>query len=218
MKKQQIIKKAAKFVKSRLSSESSGHGWWHTWRVWQMAKKIAKKEKANLFIVEIAALFHDVADWKFQSEHDDSIGALIAKEWLEKFDIDSKIISQICNIIKNVSFKGAKVKDKLKTIEGKVVQDADRLDAMGTMGIARTFAYGGSSGREIYNPNKKPKKHKTFEEYKASKSPSINHFYEKLLLLRNRMNTKTGRKIAEKRHKFLKIYLKEFFNEWEGKS
>lgn len=183
-----------------------------------MAKKIGKEEGADLFVVELASLLHDIADWKFQDGGDDSVGAMIAKEWLEKFNVDSKIISHICDIIVGVSFKGAGVEDKLNSIEGKVVQDADRLDAMGAMGISRCFAYGGSKSREIYNPEKKPHMHKSFEEYKKSDSPSINHFYEKLLLLKDRMNTKTGKLIAKERHEFMESYLGRFFKEWEGKS
>jgi uncharacterized protein len=211
-----IIKKTEKFVKDKLYGEGTGHDWWHTLRVWQMAKKIGKEEKADLFIVELASLLHDIADWKFQ-DGDDSVGAMIAKEWLEKFNVDSRTISHICDIIIGVSFKGARVKDNLDSIEGKVVQDADRLDAMGAIGISRCFAYGGSKKRQIYDPNIKPKMHKSFEEYKKSESSSINHFREKLFLLKDRMNTKTGKKIAKKRHKFMERYLDIFFKEWDGK-
>lgn len=218
MKKEEIIKKTEKFVKNKLYKEGTGHDWWHSLRVWQMAKKIGRKESADLFIVELAALLHDIADWKFQDGSDDSVGAMIAKEWLEKFNVDDKVISHICKIIIGISFKGAEVRDKLDSIEAKVVQDADRLDAMGAMGISRCFAYGGSKGRQIYDPNTKPKIHKSFEEYKKSDSPSINHFYEKLLLLKGRMNTKTGKLISEERHKFMENYLDRFFKEWEGRA
>jgi len=218
MDKQEIIEKTEKFVKDKLYGEGTGHDWWHTLRVWQVAKKIGKEEGADLFIVELASLLHDIADWKFQDGGDDSVGAMIAKEWLEKFNVDGKTISHICDIVVGVSFKGAEVKDKLHSIEGKVVQDADRLDAMGAMGISRCFAYGGSKGRPIYDPNTKPTMHQSFEEYKQSNSPSINHFYEKLLLLKDRMNTKIGKAIAEERHKFMESYLDRFFKEWEGKS
>jgi len=217
MKKEEIIKKTEKFVKSKLYGEESGHDWWHTYRVWQTAKKIGKKEGADLFVVELAALLHDVADWKFQDGADDSIGAMLAKEWLEKFNVNPKTISHICKIIIEISFKGARVKDKVSSIEGKVVQDADRLDAIGAMGIARCFAYGGSKERQIYDPTIKPKMHKSFEEYKKSESSSINHFYEKLLFLKDRMNTNAGKRIAKERHKFMKQFLDRFFQEWEGK-
>ena len=217
MNKQEVIEKTEKFVKDKLYGEGTGHDWWHTLRVWQIAKKIGKEEGADLFVIEIASLLHDIADWKFQDGGDDSVGAMIAKEWLEKFNVDDKIISYVCEIIIGVSFKGAGVKDKLNSIEGKVVQDADRLDAIGAMGISRCFAYGGSKARQIYDPTIKPKMHKSFEEYKKG-SPSINHFYEKLLLLKDRMNTKIGKAIAEERHKFMESYLDRFFKEWEGKS
>jgi len=217
MEKAEIIEKTEKFVKTKLYGEGSGHDWWHTWRVWQMAKRIGKKEKADLFIIELASLLHDIADWKFQDRHNDLINIMIAKKWLEGLKLDPKIISNVCQIIKTMTFKGALVKDRTKSIEAKVVQDADRLDAMGAMGIARTFAYGGFKGRQMYDPDIKPKMHKSFKEYKDNKSPSINHFYEKLLFLKSRINTKTGKQLAEHRHNFMKKYLKEFFQEWKGK-
>lgn len=216
MDEQEIIKKTSEFVKNKLYGEGTGHDWWHILRVWQMAKHIGKKENADLFVVELAALLHDIADWKFQEGGDDSIGAMIAKEWLEKFEVEDKAISHICDIIVGISFKGAEVKDKLGSIEGKVVQDADRLDAIGAIGIARCFAYGGSKERQIYDPNIKPGAHKSFAEYKKSNSPSINHFYEKLLLLKDRMNTQTGKLIAKDRHQFMENYLDRFFKEWKG--
>lgn len=218
MEKEEIIEKTRKFVRDKLHGEGSGHDWWHVFRVWQIAKKIGEKENANLFTIELAALLHDIADWKFQEGGDDSIGAMIAKEWLEKFNVDKKIISHICNIIVGISFKGAGVKDKLESIEGKIVQDADRLDGIGAMGISRCFAYGGSKGRPIYDPNIKPEMHESFEEYKKGDGPSINHFYEKLFLLKDRMNTKAGKLMAEERHKFMENYLDRFFKEWEGKA
>ncbi len=170
-----------------------------------------------MFIVEIAALLHDIADWKFQKDRDISVGAMVAKEWLESLGADQKAITHITEIVKNISFKGAGVKDTLASIEGKVVQDADRLDAMGAIGIARTFTHGGYLGRSIYDPNIKPKKHKTFEEYKHDDRSGINHFYEKLLFLKDRMHTKTGKRLAERRHQFMKDYLNQFFAEWEGR-
>jgi uncharacterized protein len=142
---------------------------------------------------------------------------MAAKEWLEKLGVDPETTSRICKIIKSVSFKGAEVKDKAESLEAKVVQDADRLDALGAIGIARCFAYGGSKGRQIYDPNIKPIIHKSFKEFAENISPSITHFYEKLLLLKDRMKTKTGRVLAKRRHKFMELYLQEFFREWEGK-
>lgn len=179
-----------------------------------MAKKIAKREGGDLFIIELAALLHDIADWKFYNG-DTKAGSKKAKTLLKNLGVDDKTIKYICHIIDNISFKGAGVKNKIKTREGKIVQDADRLDVIGAIGIARTFAYGGHKGREIYNPEIKPKLHKSFKAYKDAKTTSINHFFEKLLLLKNRLNTKTARKIAEKRHKFLENYLKQFFKEWK---
>ncbi|MCW1296805.1 MAG: HD domain-containing protein [Candidatus Parvarchaeota archaeon] len=208
-----IIKKTAEFVKKKLSSEPTGHDWWHTYRVWKMALKIAKYEQGvDLFVVQIAALLHDIEDWKFNDT-----GLKLTKRWLRRMNIDEKKISQICEIIKNISFKGAFVKSKVSTKEGMIVQDADRLDAIGAIGIARTFAYGGHKGVEIYNPKIKPKKHKSFVAYKRSRSPTINHFYEKLLLLKNMMNTKTAKKVAIERHKFMKKFLHQFFREWNLK-
>lgn len=145
------------------------------------------------------------------------VGIKKAKILLKSFDVDEEIINQVCYIIDNISFKGAKVKNSMTTKEGKIVQDADKLDAIGAIGIARAFAYGGKAGREIYNPDIKPEIHSSFEEYKNSKGTSVNHFYEKLLLLKDKMNTKTGKKLAMKRHKIMQDYLKEFFKEWEVK-
>lgn len=187
-----------------------------SWRVWKISKEIAKKEGGDLFVIELAVLLHDIADWKFYGGNI-KIGSEKAKSLLKKLRVDDKTIKHIRHIIDNISFKGAKVKNRIKTKEGKIVQDADRLDAIGAIGIARTFACGAYKGREIYNPDIKPKLHKSFKEYKSSKSTSINHFYEKLLLLKNRLNTKTAKKIAQKRHEFLEGYLRQFFKEWEVK-
>lgn len=209
----EIIQKTATYVKKTMPKEGS-HDWWHVYRVWKTATSIAKKEGADLFVVQLAALLHDIADWKFHGG-DEAIGPALAKQWLEKLHVDKDIISHVCRIIKDMPFKGAAVESRMKTLEGAVVQDADRLDAMGAIGIARTFAYSGYKGREIYNPSIKPKAHKTFAQYKDSKAPTINHFYEKLLLLKDRMNTKTAKRIAEKRHKFMEQFLKNFFEEWK---
>jgi len=207
-----IIEKTSDYVRKKLGGEVTGHDWWHVYRVWKTAKYIARREKADLFVVQLAALLHDIADWKFHSGSE-TIGQRLAQEWLEKLHVDKAIISHVCEIIKEMSFKGAGVKSKMRTLEGMAVQDADRLDAIGAIGIARTFAYGGHKGREIYNPNIKPQRHTTFEQYKNSKGPTINHFYEKLLLLKGRMNTKTAKRIAEKRHKFMEQFLERFFRE-----
>jgi len=235
MTKKQIIALTAEYVKTLLSGEGSGHDWWHVYRVWKNAIHIGKQENADMFVVELAALLHDIADWKFHDGNEE-IGPQKAREWLEKMasqDMDSeedcakkniteeivseKVISHVCSIIKNISFKGAGVTNKIDTLEGMVVQDADRLDAIGAIGISRTFAYGGSTGREIYNPEIPPQKHNTFEKYKSSKGPTINHFYEKLLLLKDLMNTPTAKRIAQKRHKVMETFLEQFYKEWEGK-
>jgi uncharacterized protein len=226
MTNEQIILQTAEHIKARLSGEGSGHDWWHVYRVWKNAIYIGKREHANMLVVELAALLHDIADWKFNDGNQD-VGPQMAREWLEKMstqvmaceeDCAQKVISHVCSIISNISFKGAGVANKIDTLEGMVVQDADRLDAMGAIGISRAFAYGGSVGREICNPEIPPEKHDTFEQYKSSKGPSINHFYEKLLLLKDMMNTPTARKIAQKRHEVMVNFLDQFFREWEGRA
>lgn len=214
MNKQQIIQNTVDFVKEKLSGEGTGHGWWHIQRVWNNAKHIAEGEDADLFIVELAALLHDIADWKF---HDEEAGPRITREWLKSQQVDEQTVERVTSIVKNISFKGAKVENKITSKEGLIVQDADRLDALGAIGIARAFAYGGSKGREIYNPNIKPTLHKTSEDYKKGGTHTINHFYEKLLLLKDMMNTETGKKLAQERHAFLQLYLDTFYEEWEGK-
>jgi len=213
MDKQNLIKQTAKFVEEQMKGEGSGHDWWHVWRVWQLSKKIGKKEKANLLVVEIAALLHDISDWKF-NDGDLTIGGRVATKWLKKIKASESLIKEVVDILNKCSFKGSYVKDDVLSLEGQIVQDADRLDAIGAIGIARTFAYGGHQQREIYNPKIKVKMSKNFKEYQKSGETTINHFYEKLLLVKNRMNTQTGKKIAQKRHKFLEVYLKEFFDEW----
>lgn len=219
-----MIKQISGYLKKDLSEERTGHDWWHTYRVWNLALQIAKEEKdADLFIVQLGALLHDVADWKFHSG-DEKEGSKVVRELLEKMGADEKTIQHVCDIVVNVSFKGAGVKAKImKTKEGMIVQDADRLDALGAIAVARTFTYGGFMGRTIHNPNIKPKFHKTFKSYKdesttsIKKTTSINHFHEKLLLLKELMNTKTAKKIADGRHEFMEKYLKEFYEEWDGK-
>lgn len=215
MNKTRIIQQTADYIRERLSGEGSGHDWWHVYRVWKNAIHIADSEHADLFVVELAALLHDIADWKFHDGNDD-IGPRLAREWLKKLMTDEIVILHVCQIIKDISFKGSGVSAPMKTIEGMVVQDADRLDAIGAIGIARTFAYGGSKGREMYNPEINPENHETFEQYKKSQGPTINHFYEKLLLLKDLMNTAAAKQIAEHRHRIMEEFLIEFFKEWEG--
>ncbi|HUC89124.1 MAG TPA: HD domain-containing protein [Candidatus Paceibacterota bacterium] len=213
MKKNIVINKTEEFVKNTMKGDP-GHDWSHVNRVRNMALYLGKQEKADLFIVELASILHDVADHKFYGG-DDKIGSKTASQWLNKIKIDKKIIEQICYIIDEVSFKGAGVKYNMKTIEGKVVQDADKLDAIGAIGVARTFSYGGHFDVPMYVPEKKPIFHTSFAQYKKNSASTINHFYEKLLLLKDRMHTKSARKIAIERHKFMEFYLKEFFKEWK---
>lgn len=185
------------------------------YRVWQLAKRISKQEKdADMFVVELGALLHDIADWKFHE--DEEAGPQAARAWLETLEVDEAVIAHIEDIIRNVSFKGAKVKNKLETIEGQIVHDADKLDAIGAIGIARAFAYGGATGASMYVPERGAVHHTTFEDYKNDKTGTINHFYDKLLLLKDRMFTQTGKDLAIQRHAVLEQYLKEFHAEWEG--
>lgn len=216
MNKSLIIDKTREYVKSRLEGEASGHDWWHIVRVCNTAEYIAEKEHADIFVVQLAALLHDIADWKFNGGSVD-VGADMAGKWLESLQVPQDIVNKVKKIVRTISFKGGTADSRQDTIEGKAVQDADRLDAIGAIGIARTFAYGGFKGREMYNPEVKPKTYKDFEEYKKSTGTTINHFYEKLLLLKDLMNTETGKAIAEERHAFMEMYLNQFFREWDCK-
>jgi len=212
----QVIQKTKDHVEKLFRSEGTGHDWWHMYRVWKLAKHIAAKEpKADTFIVELGALLHDIADWKF-NDGDMEAGPRTARTWLESLEVDNEIIIKIEDIVRNVSFKGAHVKQDMKSLEGRIVSDADKLDAMGAIGIARTFAYGGAHDTPIYDPDIKPVQHKTFEEYKNSKSHTINHFYEKLLLLKDKLYTQTAKAMADHRHEVMEAYLNEFYEEWEG--
>jgi uncharacterized protein len=213
---QAIIGKTAEHVRAKFSGESSGHDWWHVHRVWKTAVRIGTSEKADLFVVELAALLHDIADWKFHNG-DIAAGPLAARAWLENLGVEESVIGHVCQIIQDISFKGEGVPTPMRSREGMVVQDADRLDAMGAIGIARAFAYGGYKQREIFDPAVPLKHHATFEEYRSTTGTTINHFYEKLLLLKSLMNTSAGKTMAEKRHAFMQHYLERFFLEWEGK-
>ncbi len=211
MEKVLVLSKTEDFVKSLLESDPSGHDWWHIQRVRGMALKIAKSEGADLFLVELSAMLHDIDDWKL-SENEG--GQPKAKLWLQSLDIKEDIINRVCSIIEGVSFQGAGVGTETNDLECKVLQDADRLDAIGAIGIARAFAYGGSRGRKIYDPEIQPVLHTDFDHYKKSIGTTVNHFYEKLLLLKDRMQTPTGRKIAEQRHEFMVRFLDQFYMEW----
>src|SRR5574342_733852 len=207
MDKGEILKQTEAYVRKTLEGEGSGHDWWHIDCVRKTALYIAKQERADIYVVELAALLHDIADWKFTGG-DDDVGPRVAKEWLLKTGAGEEVAEHVCHIIKDMSFKGAGVKTPMHTMEGKIVQDADRLQALGAIGVARCFAYGGSKGREIYSPDIKPTMHQSFEQYKTAKGTSLNHFYEKLLLLKDRMNTAADNKLPEERHVYMEQFLK----------
>ena len=215
MNKETVIQKTIDFVKEVLSEAEGGHDWWHIYRVWKLSKHIAQTENVDMFIVELGALLHDIADSKFH-DGDEKIGPRKAREFLSSLNVEENIIIHVENIISNISFKGGNHTQKFKSLELDVIQDADRLDAVGAIGIARTFNYGGHKNREIYNPEIKPNLNMSKEEYKNSNAPTLNHFYEKLLLLKDRMNTNTGKSMAEHRHKFMEQFLDEFYKEWNG--
>ena len=211
----EIIARTADHVKTVLAYEGTGHDWWHIHRVWQIAKRIGQAERADLRVVELAALLHDIADWKAH-DGDSDIGPKQAGDWLASLQVDVGVIEHVCRIIANISFKGAKVEQPVLSLEGQAVQDADRLDAIGAIGIARAFAYGGGLGRLIHDPTCKPIKHDSAEAYLNTNGTTVNHFYEKLLLLKDRMNTATGRTLAAGRHQFMADFLERFYAEWEG--
>lgn len=215
MTQEAIIQQTADYVKRTLKDAEGGHDWWHIYRVWKTARHIAKTEKVDILIVELGALLHDIADSKFH-EGDEEIGPGTARRFLQNLNVEPAVIIHVENIIRNISFKGGRHKHFFTSSELDVVQDADRLDALGAIGIARTFNYGGFRNREIYNPDIKPNLNMTKEEYKSSTAPSLNHFYEKLLLLKDRMNTLTGKRMAEERHAFMETFLQQFYKEWEG--
>lgn len=204
------------FVKDKLQNAEGGHDWFHIERVYKNAVKIAQNEdNCNLEIVKLGALLHDIADSKFHNG-DETVGPKVAKEFLEQEGASKDTIEHVVAIIENISFKGGNFNQNFTSKELEVVQDADRLDAIGAIGIARTFNYGGFKNRSLYDPNISPKLNMSKEEYKKSDAPTINHFYEKLLLLKDKMNTETGKKLAESRHKFMEQFLAQFYTEWEG--
>ncbi len=213
---QAIIQKTADHIRSSFMSEGTGHDWWHMRRVWENAQRIGQAEGADMFVVELGALLHDIADWK-DHDGDLTVGPRVAGEWLQSLGVDSAVIDQVKHIVANVSFKGASVKNGMSSLEGKVVQDADRLDAIGAIAIARTFTWGGSKGRLIYDPAEKPEMHQSFEAYRNNTSSSLHHFYEKLFLLKDMMNTPTGKKLAEHRDRFMHQFVDQFLQEWAGR-
>lgn len=210
-----IITATREHLKGLLSGEATGHDYWHCERVWKLAKKIGQTEAdADRFVLELAALLHDISDWKFNGG-DETVGPRLAHEFLKSRDVPENQIRQVTHIIANMSYKGAKVEAAPLALEGQIVQDADRLDALGAIGLARVFAYGAFRGQEIHNPDMQPNLHASSTEYKHAKGTSINHFYEKLLLLKDRMNTAAGRSMAQDRHQFLVDFLDRFLAEWQ---
>jgi len=210
----ELVCRVADHIKAKFALESSGHDWHHINRVWKLARQIGAREAANQEVVELGALVHDIADWKFH-DGDDSVGPREAERLLREEGASADVIQQVVDIVATISFKGAGVTTAMSTLEGKCVQDADRLDAIGAIGIARCFAYGGHAGRLMYDPDEPPVLHATAEAYKASKGHSLNHFYEKLFLLKDRMNTPTGRAMAESRHQFMQDFVAQFLSEWD---
>lgn len=210
-----LISKTISFVKAKLANAEGGHDWFHIERVYRNAVLISKNEVCNTVVVQLGALLHDIADSKFYNG-DETIGPKIAREFLESQKVDQATITHVINIIENISFKGGNFEKKFSSKELDIVQDADRLDAIGAIGIARMFNYGGFKNRTIYDPKIAPKNKMTKEEYKKNDSPTINHFYEKLFLLKDKMNTETGKEIAKERHRYMEGFLSQFYAEWEG--
>ena len=213
-----VVRETEVFIKKRMDGEHTGHDWWHVQRVCQNALLIARKEEhpdLDLLVIRLAALLHDIDDWKF-CDGDETVAPGQARAWLEKLGVEKSVVEHVCQIISNVSFKGAGVRNLMETREGMIVQDADRLDALGAIGIARAFAYGGHKGQPLNDPRISPVYHATFEEYRSSKGTTINHFYEKLLLLKDQMNTETGRLLAQARTEFMVTFLSQFREEWQG--
>lgn len=214
MERGRILEQARKFVISELGDDSSGHDWWHAMRVASMARQIGTVEGADLFVCELAALLHDIPDDKRGISEEEGISRL--RNWLNQSGLDPECGDHVIEIISTMSYR-AGLNPPMKTIEGKVVQDSDRLDALGAIGVARTFAYSGHKGQAIYDPSLKPRGNMSFQEYRNGKTTVINHFYEKLLKLSSLMNTEYARKLAVERHRFLEQFLEEFFSEWSGK-
>jgi len=214
---QSILDQTAHHVRELLSADSSGHDWWHIERVRAAAFAIGQREGADLFVVELTALLHDIGDWKFHGG-DDTVGPQMAEAWLTNIGVERATIEHVCEIVGQLSFKGAEVPTPMHSLEGRVVQDADRLDAIGAIGIARAFAYGGHAGQPLHDPERSPHPHASFADYKLSRTTTINHFHEKLLLLKDRMNTNTGRELAQARHAFMEVFLEQFHDEWLGLS
>ena len=210
----ELINKTISFVKAKLENAEGGHDWFHIERVFKNAVLIAKNEDCDVTVVKLGALLHDIADSKFH-EGDESVGPKIARDFLESENVDEEIITHVVHIIENISYKGGNFEKKFSSLELDVVQDADRLDAIGAIGIARAFNYGGFKNRALYDPKIAPNSRMSKEEYKKNDAPTLNHFYEKLLLLKDKMNTDTGKKIAKERHRYMEGFLAQFYAEWE---
>jgi uncharacterized protein len=211
----EILRRTDAWVREQMHGEGTGHDWWHVDRVRRMALRLARDEGADPYVTELAALLHDVADHKFHGG-DETAGPRAARAWLSEAGADAETIDHVAAIIAQLSYKGAGVATPMSSAEGRVVQDADRLDAIGAIGVARAFAYGGSRGRPLHEPAAAPELHDSFERYKSGTGPTINHFHEKLLLLRDRMNTAPARRIADERHRFMQSFLDHFHREWDG--
>ena len=211
----ELINKTISFVKAKLENAEGGHDWFHIERVFKNAVLIAKNEDCDVTVVKLGALLHDIADSKFH-EGDESVGPKIARDFLESENVDEEIITHVVHIIKNISYKGGNFEKKFSSLELDVVQDADRLDAIGAIGIARAFNYGGFKNRALYDPKIAPNSRMSKEEYKKNDAPTLNHFYEKLLLLKDKMNTDTGKQIAKERHRYMEGFLAQFYAEWDG--
>jgi len=205
----------AEHVRQQMAGDAAGHDWFHIERVRRMALRIAREEGADPVVVELAALLHDLDDWKRTG--DPEAGPRQARAWLTSQEVPAPLVEHVCRIIQELSFKGSEVPTPMSSLEGCCVQDADRLDALGAIGIARAFAYGGHHGRLLYDPDQPPERHASFAAYQRSRGPTLNHFYEKLLLLAERMQTATGRQVAQQRHRFLEQFLERFLAEWEGR-
>jgi uncharacterized protein len=215
MNKSELINKTIAFVKEKLSNAEGGHDWFHIERVYKNALLIAGDTQCNMEVVQLGALLHDIADSKFHNG-DETIGPKTARLFLEGENVAEDVIQQVVSIIENISFKGGNFEKKFSSVELEIVQDADRLDAIGAIGIARAFNYGGFKDRVLYDPNIAPVTNMTKEEYKKNNAPTINHFYEKLLLLKDKMNTQKGKQIAAERHRFMELFLMQFYLEWEA--
>lgn len=216
LNREEIILSVAAHFQKEFAHESTGHDWFHIERVWKNAKQIQAKEGGDLFVIELGALLHDIADHKFVKNADEEAEKR-TRELLGALGVSEETILSVLHIVHNCSFKGGIGDNKMKTLEGLIVQDSDRLDAIGAIGIARTFAYGGKAGNIIYDPSIIPTNFKSAEEYRTKRTHTINHFYEKLLRLKDGMNTSTGLQLANQRDAFMRSFLEQFYNEWEGK-